>query len=171
MKRVTAAVLAATLATTGCATIRNSAVNPLNWFGPGQPSASVPAEGAAGNPLLPRRSPAASLFRQNRPAAYAGQPVAQISELLIERRPGGAIIRATAIADRIGPFEARLVRDESAPAGSLAYTFRALQRPGPRNAGPDARKVTAATYLSDNELAGIASIAVRGRDNALVSQR
>ncbi|ETX27329.1 hypothetical protein [Roseivivax isoporae] len=163
-------LLVATLAVASCGTVRDSRLNPFNWFGRAQ-SQPVAANASATNPLLPQRSPTASLFRRSQPDAYAGQPVAQLREMALERRPGGAILRVEGVADRVGPFDVRLTPDESADPTVLSFTLNALQRPGPRNAGPNARAVTAAVWLSDNDLAGVRSVSVRGRDNALVSRR
>ncbi|SFE66020.1 hypothetical protein [Roseivivax sediminis] len=173
MKTSIGVLLVSALVLTSCGTVRDSRLNPFNWFG-GATSRPVTVEaGSEVNPLLPRRSSGVSIFRRERSEdqVYAGTPIAVIDELLVERRPGGAIIRATGIADRAGPFDIRLIPDETAGGGALVYTFNALQRPGPRDTGPDARKATAAVWLTDNELAGISRIEVRGRQNILTSRR
>lgn len=158
--------LVAGLVLAGCGT----RLNPVNWFGPSQPAPAAAAEET--NPLIPRRNTAASIFRANRDEVYLGQPIAQIESLLIERRPGGAIIRTTGIAALPGPYEVRLTPIEAASSESrLAFSFDARQQPGPRSTGPDARKVTTAVYLTDQDLAGIREIEVRGARNALVTRR
>ena len=130
------------------------------------------AQGPADNPLLPERRAAVSIFRTNREEALAGTLISAVDELLIERRPGGAIIRTTGIADRAGPFDVRLAPDPAqTDADTLAYSFFIKQGPGPAQTGPDARKVTAAVWLTDNELSGIREIRMAGRQNVLVSRR
>ncbi|ETW14265.1 hypothetical protein ATO8_00110 [Roseivivax marinus] len=175
MKTSVGVLLISALTVAGCGTVRDSRLNPFNWFGPARTVAvdAAPSQAAAGrNALIPERNRAGSIFRRNREeGVYAGRPMAVIDEMLIERRPGGAIVRATGIADRAGPFDVRLVPDEAAPAGVLRYTLSAYQRPGPRNVGPDARKATAAVWLTDNDLATISRIEVAGRENAIARSR
>ena len=155
----------------GCASVRDSRVNPFNWFGGGSgPVRSAGAEAGSANPLIPERSRVSLLTREA--PDYAGRPVEQISEVLLERRPGGAILRVTGVADRVGPFDVRLVEDETARGtGTLAYTLAALQQAGPRSTGTRARMVTAAVWLTDQELASVSAIRVAGRSNALETRR
>lgn len=166
MQRSATLLILATALLTGCATISDSRFNPFNWFGSSQPDPAAlnPAE-AEVNPLIPRR--AISLFRDTEPEVFAGRPVAEIAELLVERRPGGAIIRVTGVARRVGPFDVRLIADEAASdAETLVLDLKALQQAGPHNTGPRARQVTAARWITDQDLRGIRTITVRGADNA-----
>ncbi|MFZ5961715.1 hypothetical protein ACOXXX_02085 [Thalassococcus sp. BH17M4-6] len=164
------------LVLTSCGTVRESRLNPFNWFGR---STSEPVQtttsAAARNPLIPAsggRGLRGLIGIGQEDEVYAAPPIAEVSELLIERRIGGAIIRATGVADRVGPFDVRLIPDEAASTGgTLSYTLRAKQQPGPRSTGELARMVTVAVWLSDQDLAGIREIRVAGRTNALVSRR
>lgn len=165
--RISKTLMILALATlTGCAAINESRFNPLNWFGSSQPdpAAMNPAD-ADVNPLIPRRR--FSFFRSSQPEAFQGTPIAQITEMLVERRPGGAIVRATGQANRVGPFDVRMVLNvDDSTETTLVYDLRALQQPGPRNTGPRARQVTAAVWLSDQNLRGIRTVTVRGAENA-----
>lgn len=164
-------MILATVALTGCSAITESRFNPFNWFGRGQsdPSA-LDVASAEVNPLIPQRR--ASVLTSNQPEAFAGRPIADVTELLVERRPGGAIIRATGQADRVGPFDVRLIEDEAASAdGTLVFDLKALQQPGPRNTNPRARQVTVGKWITDQELAGIRTITVRGVNSALSARR
>ena len=167
MVRVVGVLILSAMVLGSCTTVRDSRLNPFNWFGR---SVSQPvASDVAVNPLIPRR--AVSIFRSDRAESYEGSRVGEVSELLIERRPGGAIIRATGVADRQGPFDLRLVEAEAeSDADTLTYDLRAYQ---PRNrSGSDwSRTVTAAVWLTDDELAGIREIRVRGARNVQVSRR
>lgn len=160
-------ILSATMLTS-CGGFSESRLNPFNWFGrsvsePVDPNAKV-------NPLIPARKKA-SIFRSKQEEAYAGSRVGEVTELLIERRPGGAVIRATGVADRQGPFDVRMTQlDAETDANTLTYEFRAYQAPGPRG-GDLSRTVTAAVWLTDNELAGIRTIRVLGARNARSSRR
>lgn len=172
MNTTLSVLIVASIAVSGCATVRESRVNPFNWFG-GSSSVPVAQTGGTGaaNSLIPVKSD--SIFRRDETeAVYAGWPVGTIGELLIERRPGGAIIRVTGIADRAGPFDVRIIEDTAQTSPStLAYTLEALQSAGPRNTGAYARTVTAAIWLTDQELDGIREIRVTGANNALVTRR
>ena len=162
-----------TLVLTSCSTVRDSRMNPFNWFGRSTSEPVRATDVGDSNPLIParRRNPL-GLVTSNEDAPYVAPPIAQISELLVERRSGGAILRVTGIADRPGPYEVKLVKSTGVTdPGVLSYDMRAYQQPGPRNTGPLARTVIAATWLSDQDLAGIRSIRVAGRDNAQVSRR
>lgn len=171
MRKPATLMILATVMLTGCAAINESRLNPFNWFGSSQPDPEAlnPAE-AEVNPLIPRRR--ASIFFNNQPEAFAGRPIADVTELLVERRPGGAIIRATGQASRVGPFDVRLIPDEAATtADTLVLDLRALQAPGPRNTGPRARQVTVATWITDQDLRGIRTITVRGANSARTVRR
>ncbi|MBM2320887.1 MULTISPECIES: hypothetical protein [Marivita] len=159
-------LILATVALTGCAAINESRFNPLNWFGSSQPDpAAMDVANAEVNPLIPRRR--VSFFINNQPEAFAGRPIAQITEVLVERRPGGAIIRATGQANRVGPFDVRLIADEAASVdGTLVFDLKALQQAGPRSTNPRARQVTVGRWITDQDLAGIRTVTVRGADNA-----
>ena len=165
MKRATGGFLVAALVLSGCG-FRDSAFNPFNWFGRAEPVA-VTETGA--NPLIPAQR--TGIFRR-RDAVYAGNAIAQVTDLAIERMPGGAIVRATGVSDRNGPYDARLIRRDAEGAGAITYDFevvtpsRALSTETAR-----VRTVTVGVQLSERELAGVESIRVVGRANALSSGR
>lgn len=169
MFKPVAVVLLSALVLTSCGTVRESRLNPFNWFGRSTSTPVATVESDV-NPLIPRRR--ASVFRNNESdAAYTGWDIGEVSEMLVERRPGGAVIRATGVSDRQGPFEVRLVKiEEESDAQTLTYALRGIQPRGPR--GTDwSRTLTAATWLTDNELAGIRTIRVRGARNIRAVRR
>ena len=163
MQKSLSVLLISTVLLTGCS---NSRLNPLNWFGRGQ---EVPVESAEGvNPLIPRKSAFA-----RKDAVYQGQLVGEIRALSVEAVPGGAIARATGLADRQGPFEVKLValNDGAAENGVLSFELRALQLQN-NPTGPDAsRLLTAAVFLTDQDLSGVRSIKVLAARNAMSSRR
>ncbi|WP_136441522.1 hypothetical protein [Pacificoceanicola onchidii] len=167
MKKSVSILVLSALVLTSCGTIRESRFNPLNWFGRST-SQPVATDGEV-NPLIPRR--AVSIFRDNGEEAYRGSLIGEVTELLIERRPGGAIIRATGITNRQGPFDLRLVKvDAESDADTLTLDFRALQVPGPR--GSDlSRTYTAALWMTDQDLFGVREIRVKGARNVRTSRR
>lgn len=161
-------LLFATLVLTSCGAVRDSRVNPLNWFGRSQ-SAPVVMTDTEVNPLIPRRKE--SIFRQEKDTSYRGTALGEITELVIERRPGGAIIRATAVADQLEAFDLKLVKvEEESDQGTLTYVFRGLQ---PRRAqGPVASRThTAAIWVTDNQLRDVRVIQVKGARNVRTVRR
>lgn len=157
-----AVLLISALVVTSCGTVRNSRLNPLNWFG-GSESRPVQTSDDAVNPLIPKRR--ASVFRSQQDDNYAGTALGEVTELVVERRPGGAIIRATAVADYQDAYDLKLVKvPEESTDTVLTYAFRGLQ---PRRVqGPAASRThTAAVWLTDNDLLGIRTIQVKGARN------
>ncbi|WGW02687.1 hypothetical protein [Tropicibacter oceani] len=167
MKKSVTVLVLSTLVLTSCGGLRDSRLNPMNWFGrsTSQPVASESVD----NPLIPRRR--VSIFRSNQPEAYQGTLIGEVTELLVERRPGGAIIRATGVSDRQGPFELRLVKvDAESDADTLTYDFRALQINAAQGSS-NSRTFTVALWLTDQQLAGIRDIRVKSRSNIRTSRR
>lgn len=149
------------LALTGCARLAESRLNPLNWFGRAEPVAAA-AQQAAPPPLVPADRRRATV--DNR------LPVEEITALAVERTRDGAILRATGLAAAPGFFNAQLV-PTGQDGGILTYEMRAEQPPRPVAGGPAARRITVATTLSAQELAGVRVIRVQGLRNALETRR
>ena len=149
----------------GCGYIRDSAINPANWFGRGQVT-EVDAE--ARNPLLPRLG-----AFSRREEVYPGNAIAQITEMGIDRLPGGAVVRATGVSDRQGPYDARIVKDEdSSTPDTLVYTFEVVMpRRAPATGSVASRTVTASVYLDLDALEGVRRITVRGARNEASARR
>ncbi len=168
MNKPLSVLVLSALVLTSCGAIRDSRVNPFNWFGNSHSEPVNVSEDV--NPLIPRRR-RASIFRTKEDTTYRGREVGEVTNLVIERRPGGAIVRATGIGDRQNLFEVKLVPvpDES-DADTLTYAFKALQSRGPVGTTAS-RSVTAAVWLTDNQLAGIREIRVKAVRNVQVSRR
>lgn len=174
MRIKTAILLCGVLGVSACG-FGESRLNPLNWFGS---SESVPveasAEPASTNPLIPQRSGLFSRSRE-RQAVYPGTPVEEITGLVIERVPGGAIIRATGVASSIGVFDVRLTpeNEEETPVdGVLTYRLEGITPPGAIQTGTTRqREVFAGRQLTDQQLQAVRSIRVEGRTNAQVTRR
>jgi len=148
--------------------LSNSWVNPVNWFGNSRSEAIDPRR--ATNPLIPPPR----LTERPKPV-YAGQPVDQITDLRVERLPGGAVVRVTGVTDVIGYFDVRLEPDNAQgdPVdGVLGYTLRAV-RPARTVGvgGAAARTVNAAVSLTDQQLSGVRQIIVRGARNQRTTRR
>ena len=160
MRILMTTVLVSALALPGCGSIRDSRMNPANWFGKSRVE-RVSAEPT--NPLLPRKS------NFKRPeAAYAGTPVHQIIDLKVERTAGGAVVKVTGLSATLGAYDVRLIPvgdDES--SNTLEYTLSAIYSAKSRpNAPATSREIVAAVFVSDEALEGVRTIRVTGATNA-----
>ncbi|MBT0956566.1 hypothetical protein IV417_04150 [Alphaproteobacteria bacterium KMM 3653] len=158
MKTPLIAALCVTLGLTACGGFRDSNLNPFNWFGGSRGEARAvekevaPAERADPRPLI-----------------------AQVTDMTIERVPGGALITATGLTPTQGYWNAELLSedvDEIAVNGVLTYSFRVVPPTGQQPVGNAAtRSITVGHFVSDQKLSGVGSIVVRGIANQRVSRR
>ncbi|QTN35608.1 hypothetical protein [Cognatishimia activa] len=168
MKKTIGLLLIATLTLSACGRVRDSAINPFNWFG-GSETVETTAEEV--NPLIPQERE--SLLRRPE-AEYAGTLVADLTTLKIERVAGGAIIRVKGIASTQGAFDVRMEpenEDQEPVKGVLTYTLLAVQPPGFRQGPAQSREITAAVFRTDQELANVRTIRVVGANKTLQSRR
>jgi hypothetical protein len=172
MYKIAVLLLIASLTVTACGSMRDSSLNPANWFGS---SSAAPVEPAANtNPLIPEQS---GIFAERRAQQdlYVGRPIDTVSNLVVERIPGGAIIRATGVAATQGVHDIRLIpatEDEVPVDGVLAYRLEGIPPAVATPVGsPATRQVVAARRVSDQMLAGVRSIRVEGDRNAQVTSR
>lgn len=146
------AALAAVMVLTSCGAIRESRLNPFNWFGRSEARQTgdlVPAEIADPRPL-----------------------VDQVLSMVVEPYPGGAIVRATGLSPTQGYYKAELVPREVDENGVLVYDFRILPPPEPKRVGAQqTREVTVAATLTTADLEGLREIVVQGGQNARSSRR
>lgn len=170
MRIILTTALVSSITLAGCGrSIGGSSYNPLNWFG-GSPAEAV--EPTSTNPLIPQRSALKRL-----PSEYQGQPIEQILELTIEQTAGGAILRVKGLSRTLGAYDVRLVPDvdagdNSATLPTIEYTLKALYSDRSRsNTLGASQEVTAAVFMSDDELFGIKSIVVKGDQNARTIRR
>ena len=142
--------MAAVLVLGACSTVRDSRINPLNWFGASEPRAAV-VETPRGKVVAPD----------------GGRiPVAEVTELHVEQATGGAIIRAKGVPPSQGWYKAQLVQESSAD-GEMVFRFVLMQPPaGQRQGTPVSREVTVATFVNDFKLEGVHSITVTGVQSA-----
>lgn len=147
-------ILSAALMLGGCGTVRESRLNPFNWFGGSTVEVVAVAPGQV--PADPR--PLVDL----------------VVEMSVDRAPGGAIVQATGRPPRQGYWKAALVRDRATPGadGVVVYDFRVAPPDRPTSVGTEpSREVTAAVYLTDQDLETIRAIVVRGDRNQRRSSR
>ncbi|MBD3663368.1 hypothetical protein H9Q16_05495 [Sulfitobacter sp. TSTF-M16] len=173
MRRTLSLLLVTSLTLAACGSIRDSRINPLNWFGRGQP-APVQQQAEHTNPLIPARG---GLFANRRAAVedYAGIPFEQVTALTVERIPGGAIVRATGLAARQGIYAVQLTPandDEEPVNGVLTYRLEGVRPQQPTAVGAvPTREVIAARRLTDQQLRAVSQIRVEGQLNAQVARR
>lgn len=157
-------VLIATVFLTGCSTN----ANPVNWFNRDAPDEDVLEPIDADNPLIPETS---GLLRRDPDAVlgFQGSTIDAISDLTIERVPGGILIRATGRSGTQGIFNARLTprnEDELPADGVLTYALQAeFAQTG--SGTPETREVIVGRKLTDQETTGVRTIRVEGLQNAL----
>lgn len=151
MTRTTLAALALILALGACATVRESRLNPFNWFGRAERVQTVAAPDPSGDPRA---------------------LVAQVLTLDVEPFPGGAIVRATGLPPAQGFWEAELVPREIDENGLLIYDFRVSPPPRPTGVvNQQSREIGVAANLSNIRLERITRITVQGEANALSTAR
>lgn len=145
----------------GCATVKESRFNPLNWFGKSE--AVAVDENGQNVTVLKTLAP-----RKGYPVFVDTRPLApQISELQMVKSASGAIVTATAALPSAGYYDAELVAAPSDRADTLVFDFR-LRAPSETvpALSPAQRQITAAKSLSNTEIAGIRTVIVRGADGA-----
>jgi hypothetical protein len=177
MRIFTTSVLISVLAVSACGTIRDSAVNPANWFGKSSTSRTAVEQKASTNLLLPGGKQRTGLFAKirARDAIYQGQPIDQVTNLVIERVPGGAVIRATGLTAVQGVYSVQLTPvtdDNTAVDGVLTYRFEGIRPASPQGTGTNhTRTVVAARALTHQQLQGVRTIRVQAARNAQTSRR
>lgn len=157
MKRPAAALCLAllTLTLADCGRIRDSRLNPFNWFGHSRASTAT-AELAPGE------------------AADGRQLISQVTALEVTHMPTGALVRATGLPPTQGWWKAQLVADNHGfPVdGVMTYRFLVFQPPQDEAVStPQSREISAAAYISTVKLADVTKIVVQGESNSRESGR
>lgn len=139
------------LSVAGCGGLRESRLNPFNWFRKSEPRETIVLPEAGSDP---------------RPLVEA------VLSLAVEPIPGGAIVRARGQTPTQGWWQAELVAQPVDENGSLVYEFRLLP-PDKRTDvnSPQSRQVDVAIYISDVKLEAVREIVVQGATNARASRR
>lgn len=136
----------------GCAAVRDSRINPFNWFGASQREERLALKGA----VRPDARPL----------------VAEVVSMEVEPYPGGAIVRATGLPPSQGWWDAELVARPLDEDGVLVYDFRVFPPVNGTPAGlPRTREVTVATNITAFRLQSVTGIVVQGSSNARSSRR
>jgi hypothetical protein len=158
MKSPLIALVVLSLALTGCGRVRDSRLNPFNWFGHSREVATTLApEGGYAKAIDDYRV-----------------PVATVTALEIKQVQGGVMIVAKGLPATQGWWDAELVADNDATPvdGGLNYTFLVSQ-PLPQTAvasrvsTPQSREITAGLFISNFKLGDdVRKITVTGTGNA-----
>lgn len=172
MRILTTSLLVATLGLTAC----NSRINPVNW---GRGTQSVPTSQTAPeeiNPLIPENPRGNILTSLTNPEdVYLGIPIDQVTSVVIESVPGGAIVRATGVADYQGFYDVQLTPaniDVLPEDGVLTFRLEGIYPEEAVRGGPaQLRTVTVGVKLTDNQLAETNVIRVEARLNAQTTTR
>lgn len=144
------AALAMVLALGACGTMRESRLNPMNWFGRESTETLAPSNGW--ETTVDRR---------------ALVPV--VTELEVIPTTGGALLRASGVTQTQGwwDVELRPVNDERPLDGALIYEFVVASPGRPTNVSTEgSRSVTAGVKIPAPRLQGVSRIIVRGAQNA-----
>jgi hypothetical protein len=139
------------VALSGCGGLRQSKLNPFNWFGRSEPRETIVLPGEKADP---------------RPLVEA------VLSLSVEPMPGGAIVRARGQTPTQGWWQAELVELDVDENGVLAFEFRLL--PPITNTDvstPQSRQVDVAVFVSDYKLEFVREIVVQGATNARSARR
>jgi hypothetical protein len=144
-------VLGLALGLAGCGGLRDSKLNPFNWFKKSEPRETIvlPDAQADGRGL-----------------------VEAVLDLKVEPIPGGAIVRARGQTPKQGYWQAELVPLPLSEGGAQVYEFRIFPPVGNSDINtPQSRQVDAAIYISDIKLENVREIVVQGATNARASRR
>ena len=149
-KPLTAALIAVTLLAS-CGFMRESRLNPVNWFRKTEPVDKITV---ADRPADPRML------------------VADVTSLVIEPFPGGVLVRATGLPPNQGFWDAELVARPIDEKGVLVYDFwlfppleaTAVNR-------PQSREITVAISISDIKLQAVTQIVIQGAKKARSNRR
>jgi hypothetical protein len=153
LKTPLVALAVAGLVLAGCGSIRESRMNPRNWFG------SSESETRDDRPDL---GPVSDVV-DNRPL------VPDVTAMTIERTSSGAIIRAEGVTPTAGWWDAELVPENHGrpQGGVISYRFvAAAPRTPVPDTGPRSRTVTAVHTISEVLLETTAEIVVVGGANS-----
>ena len=144
-------VLGLGLALAGCGGLRESRLNPFNWFRRSEPRETIVLPGEETDPR---------------------GLVETVLSMDVEPIPGGAIVRARGLTPTQGWWNAELVGRDVDENGVLVYEFRLLPPVGQTDVNTQrSREIDVAIYISDIKLANVREIVVQGATNARSARR
>lgn len=144
-------VLGLGLTLAGCGGLRESRLNPFNWFRRSEPRETIVLPGEQTDP----RGLVETVLSMN-----------------VEPIPGGAVVRARGLTPTQGWWNAELVGRDVDENGVLVYEFRLLPPVGQSDVNTQrSREIDVAIYISDIKLANVREIVVQGATNARSARR
>lgn len=144
-------VLGLGLALAGCGGLRQSRLNPFNWFRKSEPRETIVLPGETTDP----RGLVETVLSMN-----------------VEPIPGGAVIRARGLTPTQGWWNAELVGRDVDENGVLVYEFRLLPPAGRTDVNTQrSREIDVAIYISDIKLQDVREVVVQGATNARSARR
>ena len=163
MRTFVAVLVISSMVLSGCSRLRDSRLNPGNWFGGGS-SRPVASAASETNPLIPRET---RIRRRDRREVYTGTPVDQVTDVRIETTTAGAIVRVTGVSLQQGAYDVRLVADNDGDPvnGVLTMRLMAVQPRDTPQGSPRLRTLHAGRFVSNNDLAISNTIRVIGARN------
>ena len=157
MQRTVLAGLAVLMVLGACCTVRDSSLNPVNWFGRSTAEPTLMPEGGWGT------------VTDNRAL------VVEVTELAVHPVSGGAMVRAVGLPPTQGwwDVELRPEGDEMrAEGGVLRLEFVAAGPRRERPAGtPVSREVAAALFVPNSRLEDVRQVTVTGQRNVRTVSR
>lgn len=159
MRKILLALVVTSMTVSACGAVRDSRINPFNWFGKSR-AAAMPAENA--NPLIPQRR---GSILGNRETPYQGVRIGQITDVKVERVGDGAIIRVHGVAQRVDAYNLKLIARETKTPSVVEFELLA-EFPAGSQTVAGTRPVVAARHLSTQDLEGVRIIRVLGGTNA-----
>lgn len=144
-------VLGLGLTLAGCGGLRDSRLNPFNWFRRSEPRETIVLPGEE---IDPRGL------------------VDTVLSMDVEPIPGGAVVRARGLTPTQGWWNAELVARDLGDDGVLIYEFRLLPPLGKTDVNTQqSREIDVAIYISDVKLQNVREIVVQGASNARSARR
>ncbi|MDP3197119.1 hypothetical protein [Tabrizicola sp.] len=144
-------VLGLGLTLAGCGGLRDSRLNPFNWFRRSEPRETIVLPGKETDPR---------------------GLVQTVLSMEVEPIPGGAVIRARGLTPTQGWWNAELVARDLGDDGVLVYEFRLLPPTGQTDVNTQrSREIDVAIYISDVKLQNVSEIVVQGATNARSARR
>jgi hypothetical protein len=150
MLRPLPVLMVATMTVSGCSTISESRLNPLNWLG----SSGAPVVSGS-EPLVPPEA-LSGVVDLRVPMTVTGVEVA--------RTDSGALVTVTGVAPAPGYYNAQLVR--AGIDGGILVLRLVAEAPATPVSG--AREITVATSVSNTTLAGVTGVRVEGAGGGAV---
>ena len=144
-------VLGLAVVLAGCGGVRQSKLNPFNWFKKSEPRETIVLPGEATDPRA---------------------LVETVLSMAVEPMPGGAIVRARGLTPTQGWWDAELVARDIDENGVLVYEFRLLPPTGRTDVNTQrSREIDVAIFISNVKLEPVREIVVQGATNARTSRR